>query len=734
MFVTSNRDDEKGSLSGSEPRKLDAIKIYGNDGNVIKELDFIYDYFNSNYSGHYPHVFKRLKLTELSDPSDANFKYTFDYIAGTLPAKNSKNTDYWGYYNGVDQGPDYYCPLKYGGRLFSGADKSSRFEYMSIGTLKSFTVPTKGRTTLEYETETYTVNGSSSTSTTTHHVRDIYNVYKEYQYDTYSQYPEYESKTVTFQTGTDVRISGFSEKDGGNPDMTITYNNDQYPALKVSKVDKYGNKTLIYTLNVPEDAKNSSCDFPQFTLGLAAGTYLFEAIAQCRDTWFSIACDYNQTETVTTTTDTQIFCVGGLRVKKISGSVVKTYAYDGGLLLVDPVYGRLERFESYDYEYDPDGRLISIHRLTDDYIAQLSESTIPNSTLKDGNIFGYSKVTETIGGISTTHYFYNETEHRDGVTMISVPTDYKPFNGLPIKTVSGPKTITYNYDRIEGPEIPGFVFEEEFDNINEYYYSIHWPLLTQVKETVNEDNGILTTTNDFTYDDNFQQTSESITTGDATYKKMYVYPSNSSTDVLKTMYDRNMIGVPVETLLLRNGVVTDGRKTEYQSLQNMIVPLKEYRMEKSSTALTGSYSDYMIPRLDYSEYNAYGKPMQVSHQGINTVYLWGYNGTSLVAEIKNATYSQIASLLQSTFIHSLASKTVPSESDMNMLNNLRSRLPFSQVTTYTYQPLVGVTSITDARGFKTVYSYDSSGRLSEIYYMKNGHKCIVNKYEYHYKD
>lgn len=734
-FVTSDRVDVKASSSGSSPRKLDAIKVCDNNGKLVKKLELNYDYFNNNYTGPYPHVFKRLKFLSLTDPSDANFSYTFSYFGGSLPAKNSKNTDYWGYYNGVDQGADYYCPMKYNGKLYDGADKSSHFEYMSIGTLESFTVPTKGKTTLEYETESYTVNGSSSTSTTTRHVRDIYNVYKEYQYDTYSHYPAYETKTITFQKSTNVTISGFSEKDGGGPDMSITYDNDQYPALRVSKVDKKGKKTLIYTLNVPEDAKDSSCDFPSFTLGLSAGTYLFEAIAQCRDTWFAITCEYDYTETITASTETTVSRGGGLRVKRITGPVTKTYAYEGGLLLVDPIYGRPEQFKRFEPHYDENtGRLLSIDYLHDSYIVQLSESTIPNSTLKDGNIFGYSKVTETIGGISTTHYFHNETEHVDGVMQISVPTDYKPYNGLPIKTVSGPKTVSYYYDRIEGPEIHGFVFEEGFDRINEYQYDIHWPLLSHSIETIEEDNGTFTKTNSYTYDNNFQKVSECVTTGNEDYKTMYVYPSESSTGVLKTMYDRNMIGIPVETLLLRNGSVVDGRKTEYQMDQDLIVPWKEYRLEENSNTQLGFYSDYMVPRLVYSEYNTYGNPMQVNYQGVNTVYLWGYNGTSVVAEIKNATYDQIKDLIQPSFIHSLANKIVPSDSDMNILNNLRSQLPQSLVTTITYQPLIGVTSITDARGFKTNYSYDSSGRLSETYYMKNGHKCVVNKYEYHYKD
>ena len=58
----------------------------------------------------------------------------------------------------------------------------------------------------------------------------------------------------------------------------------------------------------------------------------------------------------------------------------------------------------------------------------------------------------------------------------------------------------------------------------------------------------------------------------------------------------------------------------------------------------------------------------------------------------------------------------------------------SLITTYTYQPLEGITSINDNRGIVTYYVYDTFGRLCEIYYVdNNGNKAVQATYHYNFK-
>jgi len=54
----------------------------------------------------------------------------------------------------------------------------------------------------------------------------------------------------------------------------------------------------------------------------------------------------------------------------------------------------------------------------------------------------------------------------------------------------------------------------------------------------------------------------------------------------------------------------------------------------------------------------------------------------------------------------------------------------AQMTTYTYDPLIGMTSSTDENNVTTYYYYDAFGRLSDI---KDSDGKVLKHYEYHYK-
>lgn len=55
----------------------------------------------------------------------------------------------------------------------------------------------------------------------------------------------------------------------------------------------------------------------------------------------------------------------------------------------------------------------------------------------------------------------------------------------------------------------------------------------------------------------------------------------------------------------------------------------------------------------------------------------------------------------------------------------------AQLTSYTHEPLVGITSQTDAKGLTTYFEYDTYGRLL---YVKDQDKNIIKSYNYHFKN
>jgi len=55
----------------------------------------------------------------------------------------------------------------------------------------------------------------------------------------------------------------------------------------------------------------------------------------------------------------------------------------------------------------------------------------------------------------------------------------------------------------------------------------------------------------------------------------------------------------------------------------------------------------------------------------------------------------------------------------------------AQITTYTYEPLVGMSTITDPKGYTIYYNYDAYGRLIAV---KDAQGNILSENEYHYKN
>ncbi|WP_299557145.1 RHS repeat domain-containing protein [Seonamhaeicola sp.] len=123
--------------------------------------------------------------------------------------------------------------------------------------------------------------------------------------------------------------------------------------------------------------------------------------------------------------------------------------------------------------------------------------------------------------------------------------------------------------------------------------------------------------------------------------------------------------------------------------------------------------------------------------GTTIVYIWGYNEQYPIAKIENATYAQVSGQVSNLQSKSdldddtcLDAGNCDEKNLRTDLNALRNSLPDALVTTYTYNPLVGVTSVTDPRGYITCYEYDEFNRLIKVI-DPDGH--IVSESAYNYK-
>lgn len=117
--------------------------------------------------------------------------------------------------------------------------------------------------------------------------------------------------------------------------------------------------------------------------------------------------------------------------------------------------------------------------------------------------------------------------------------------------------------------------------------------------------------------------------------------------------------------------------------------------------------------------------------GIHNSIIWGYHNRYPIVKIEGASYSEIEDVVNN--LKSLSDNDIDDNSELiflTELKELRNQYPNFLITTYTYDPLIGVTSITPPNGLTQYYTYDGFGRLKEV---KDEQGNILSENEYHYR-
>jgi len=204
------------------------------------------------------------------------------------------------------------------------------------------------------------------------------------------------------------------------------------------------------------------------------------------------------------------------------------------------------------------------------------------------------------------------------------------------------------------------------------------------------------------------------------------------------LINENRITIPLKKVAYKDAAKLSEQNTTYSNFNGLYLP---------EIIQTSKGSQPLDDRILYHAYDDFGNPLEVSKaDGTHIVYIWGYNQTQPIAKIENATYAdvqiQVANLQTlsnadndrtiDTINQNGSITPVGKEGDLRAaLTILRASLPESQVTTYTYDPLIGVTSVTDPRGDTVYYEYDDFNRLKHV---KDKDGNILSQNEYNYKN
>ncbi len=663
---------------------------------------------------------KRLKLLSLTQEAKHTFEYYEGTADWTLPYKSSFSQDYWGYNNGINNLtliPDFrryaaMAAIPAALSSWTGANREPDPERIKAGTLKKITYPTKGSAEFDYQIHEYTnLTGQQDTVKVEQNIGlvDIGPGVKESVF------------TLSENTFVSIDGSLFCDSGGNTSDCQTNGVNWACGCVLSPLCGGYDSKNVLYALVEKFDPVSnfyrafldlawdyskdeikvchvgSAGSFQRTNVSFGKGQYRVTANYPDNKTGMLgskmayISLRYSESTNVANTASTG----GGLRVSRIrsfdpeSGKTMeKTYQYEGGKMMHTP------KFYTKSYKQEVEKIDESIYVGIRDYFTLYSNTIVPYSFSANGSLVGYEKVTEKYsdGKVGRIEYKYKATP--DNFTfdpddfMVGIPSTPYLDNGFLNQTSYFDKDNTLLKEVINDPTVENaqtywpYLFDYKNDSdfpytINSYCYNLvtyFYPIQmgkVMVKTTLERDYTNATTflekSKTYQYNPQVYLQSESTTNSDGTVLTREVkYPGDYSvtTGWIKEMKDKNMISYPLETFTKRDNKVINGSFMKYKNHDNMLTPNEVYQIETASPkAIASSAPSGALPsdfKLDGTiEYDANGNIVTTqSKDDIIQTYIWGYNNSFPIAEVKNASVNATATALAfASAVRSIANTT-----------------------------------------------------------------------------
>jgi len=305
------------------------------------------------------------------------------------------------------------------------------------------------------------------------------------------------------------------------------------------------------------------------------------------------------------------------------------------------------------------------------------------------------------------------------------------------------QTITYK-DVCFGKNVGEVVaFDDHLDNLDimQYKNISRFEYLKSQKTTDYLNGNAMKTETQYFYANpkHHQLTSEKTIFQDLfTAEKTYQYAHEKNNQL---MINKNMVGVPLDTKTQQtaNSItkVTSREETIYPTALphaitgNLVLPLSEYSYDTLSP--TTSSKD-----VTYEKYDDKGNILQYREKdGTPVSIVWGYNKTRPIAKIVGALYSQVEGMITTIVTKSNEDAADPTK-EAELLLALDAFQPVGMTTKYTYDPLVGVTTITPPSGIRELYAYDTANRLKQVQVRERDNAGtysykVVKEFKYNYK-
>lgn len=399
-----------------------------------------------------------------------------------------------------------------------------------------------------------------------------------------------------------------------------------------------------------------------------------------------------------------------------------------------------------------------------------------------GSFIAYRSVTEITNNTRFETKKYNVKEDLPAQPMLGYSNSYLPFysndwnvNLINTKIEGEVKTGNYNIKRLTDYaytfsdilNVENYVVSRDylplFWNMDQYYssnleaYSVYKYNLTSrwfnnagQKETLVLDGGrkiVTNTTNEYFNADNYNNLKS--------VKRTF---SDGSTDLVQYQYakdlyqtgdlvQRNIVGIPIITTNYHNSTPVAKSKLSFSRDWLGHEYLFPQKQESMVLSLINTPNEYYDTEINYDQYDTKGNLLQfTSKDGVPVTLIYGYNQTLPILKVQGITYVGLMNILglgsnltgyNNLDICQKSNADIDVASEQLLLNSLdlvRSNAALSgyQITTYTYDPLIGVRSITPPSGIREVYLYDTANRLMEI---REGNQTgkLLKEFKYNYK-